>query len=160
MNNTSPALLFYAGNYDDSRAVPLENIFPLQFSFGIGVSADKRPNQVSKIEPMNHHLMLSLSQFQRHEFVLVIMGMYQREKTFQGGSGELARVVKGSGEEGEEKGFNACSLVKFGRDDEFFVIAIVAIAITIDICLFCCYCCWRLFRSTCFQFVNLSRTTK
>ena len=83
MNNTAPTLLFHGGNYGDSRTVPLENIFPLQFPFGIGGFSDKRPNPVSKIELMKHYLMLSLSQFQRHDFILVIMGMYQREKTFQ-----------------------------------------------------------------------------
>ena len=83
MNNTAPTLLFHGGNYGDSRIVPIENIFPLQFPFGIGGFSDKRPNQVSKIELMKHYLKLSLPQFQRHDFILVIMGMYQREKTFQ-----------------------------------------------------------------------------
>ena len=69
----------------------------------------------------------------------------------------MAHTVKGGGEVGEEKGFDEGSLAKFGRDDEFFVIAIVATAITIDVCL--------LFLLVpipfqMFQFVNLSKTTK
>ena len=60
MNNTAPTLLFHGGDYGDSRIVPIENIFPLQFPFGIGGFSDKRPNQVSKIELMKHYMKLSL----------------------------------------------------------------------------------------------------
>ena len=83
MNNTAPILLFHGGNYGDSRIVPIENIFPPKFPFDIEVFLDKRPNEVSKIELMKRYLKLSLPQFHGHEFILVIMGMHQRENTFQ-----------------------------------------------------------------------------
>ena len=83
MNNTAPTSFFYIGNYGNSRSIPIENILPLQFPFGIGCFSDKRPKQVPKIELMKRYPKLSLLQFQRHDFILVNMGMYQRRKTFQ-----------------------------------------------------------------------------
>ena len=83
MDNKAPILLWHGRKYADSRIVPVENIFLLQFPFGIGGILDKRANQVSKIELMEHYRKLSLSTFQRHDFILVTMGMYQREKTFR-----------------------------------------------------------------------------
>ena len=69
----------------------------------------------------------------------------------------MSPVVEGGGEEDDEKGFNEGSLAKFGRDDEFFVIAIIAIAITINVFMLLLLAPLPFHT---FQFVNLSRTTK
>ena len=75
--------MFKGGKYAKSHIVNIEDMFPLQFPFGYGGLFDKRPTQISLLERMKHYLRLSLNQFQRPDFLLVLMGMYHREKSFQ-----------------------------------------------------------------------------
>ena len=57
-------------------------MFPVQFPFGVG-GLQKRPTKISPPEAMRHYVRLSLPQFQRADFILVLYAMYQRAQSFQ-----------------------------------------------------------------------------
>ena len=66
--------------------VKLEDIFPIQFPFGLGSlnhNNQKRPTSVSKADILKHYSHLSLPQFQKADFLLVTCAMYQRLQTFK-----------------------------------------------------------------------------
>ena len=85
LDNTVPTLLFLGGEFARDYEVPLENIFPTVFPFGQGGTKVPRRNRVSEIEVLRHYTSLSLSQFHRPNFILVITGMYHRSKAFGSG---------------------------------------------------------------------------
>ena len=45
----------------------------------------KRPTKISEEECLRHYMNLSLPQFHRQDFILVLLGMYHRLKSFQTG---------------------------------------------------------------------------
>ena len=47
LNQASPLMLGYGGNYVNARELRLECIFPVQFPFGIGGPKMNRPTQIS-----------------------------------------------------------------------------------------------------------------
>ena len=49
LNGTTPTLLFHPGNYESDRDIPIENMFPLVFPYGIGgfeMPKSKRRNKL------------------------------------------------------------------------------------------------------------------
>ena len=81
-----PMMITYGGKYVNSgRELRLEFIFPIQYPFGIGGPKMKRPTQISEIECLKHYLPLSLPQFMRGDFILVILHVFNRMKSFQSG---------------------------------------------------------------------------
>ena len=60
-------------------------MFPIQFPFGLGGLEMKKPTNISEEECLRHYMNLSLPQFHRQDFILVLLGMYHRLKSFQTG---------------------------------------------------------------------------
>ncbi len=85
LNQASPLMLAYGGNYVNARELRLECIFPVQFPFGIGGPKMNRPTQISEEACLQHYLHLSLPQFMRGDFLLVVLHMYNRIMSFQSG---------------------------------------------------------------------------
>jgi len=78
MTKTMPTLLVQGGNYANLHELLLENVCALQFPFGNGGPKMKRRNPVSAMECYRHYLRLSLCQFMRGDFLLLINHMYNR----------------------------------------------------------------------------------
>jgi len=86
LNRTSPMLLAYGGKYVSSgRELRLESVFPVQFPFGLGGPTARRPTQISEVECLKHYLRLSLPQFMRGDFLLVVLHMYNRIVSYKTG---------------------------------------------------------------------------
>ena len=86
MNRTSPMLLGYGGNYVSSaRERKLEWVFPIKFPFGIGGPKLNRRTRISEIKCLKHYLRLSLPQFMRGSFILVIIHIFNQIKSYQSG---------------------------------------------------------------------------
>ena len=86
LNDKEPTLLFRGGDFMSQHNVKLEDIFPIQFPFGLGSinhNNQKRPTSVSKADILKHYSQLSLPQFQKADFLLVTCAMYQRLETFK-----------------------------------------------------------------------------
>ena len=83
LKGKEPTLIFRGGDIVGSHKIKLEDMFPIQFPFGIGGIHDMRPTKVSKTEAIRHYARLSLPQFQRADFILVLYAMFQRAQTFQ-----------------------------------------------------------------------------
>ena len=81
LQEKEPTLIFHGGDRIGSHKVKLENMFPIQFPFGIG-GLQKRPTHVAPQEILRHYARLSLPQFHRADFILVIYAMYQRAQCF------------------------------------------------------------------------------
>ena len=82
LQEKEPTLIFHGGDRVGSHNIKLEEMFPVQFPFGIG-GLGKRPTRVRPHEVLRHFARLSLPQFHRADFILVIYAMYQRAKSFQ-----------------------------------------------------------------------------
>ena len=82
LREKEPTLIFKGGDRIGSHQIKLEEMFPVQFPFGVG-GLDKRPTKVSPQETMRHYARISLPQFQRADFILVLYAMFQRAQTFQ-----------------------------------------------------------------------------
>eukprot|EP00957_Ditylum_brightwellii_P038214 2888659-Ditylum_brightwellii.AAC.1 len=63
----------------------LENVFPIQFPFGLGGPTQRRPTAVSKEVALQHYTRLSLKQFMRGDFLLVVLHMMNRIRSFTTG---------------------------------------------------------------------------
>lgn len=85
MNQQDPLLIGYGGEYVNSRMLMLEWIFPIVFPFGIGGPRMNRPTKISEIECLKHYLRTSLPQFMRGDFILVVMYMYNRIRSYISG---------------------------------------------------------------------------
>ena len=85
INQSEPMLIGYGGNYVPGRELKLECVFPLQFPFGIGGPKMKRRNNISELECLKHYMRLSLKQFMRGDFILVIIHMYNRIMSYRSG---------------------------------------------------------------------------
>ena len=86
MNQSSPLLLVRGGGYvNASKELKLENVFPIQFPFGLGGPKQKRPTRISQQACLQHYAHLSLPQFMRGDFLLVVLHMMNRMRSFQSG---------------------------------------------------------------------------
>ena len=76
-------MLAHGGKYVSSgRERRLEWIFPTVFRFGVGGPKMKRSTQISEIECLKHYLRISLPQFMHGNFILVVLHMFNRIKSF------------------------------------------------------------------------------
>jgi hypothetical protein len=75
---SAPTLLAYGGNYANVNDVPVENILPFAFPFGIGGPKMKRRMQVSLELCIQLYLRLSLKQFMEGPTILVLNHIYNR----------------------------------------------------------------------------------
>ena len=79
-------MIAYEGKYVNyGQELRLKFIFPIQFPFNIGGPKMKQPTQISKIQCLKHYLRLSLPQFMRGDFILVVLHMFNQIKLFQSG---------------------------------------------------------------------------
>ena len=79
-------MLAHGGKYVSSgQELRLEWIFPIVFPFGVGGPKMNRPTQISEIECLKHYLRISLPQFMRGNFILVVLHMFNRIKSFRCG---------------------------------------------------------------------------
>ena len=85
LNGTTPTLLFHGGEFVKGHKIPMHSMFPIQFPFGLGGLEMKRPTNISEEECLRHYMNLSLPQFHCQDFILVLLGMYHRLKSFQTG---------------------------------------------------------------------------
>jgi hypothetical protein len=84
MEGKEPTLVFSSNANKNDWELCLTKIFPLYFPFGTnGIKGNKRKNPVSKIECMRHYLCLSLPQFQKPNFVLVLGHILFRKQEFR-----------------------------------------------------------------------------
>mmetsp|Transcript_8806 Transcript_8806/g.14245 ORF Transcript_8806/g.14245 Transcript_8806/m.14245 type:complete len:508 (-) Transcript_8806:717-2240(-) len=85
MNRSSPLLLVRGGNYTNAKELMLENVFPIQFPFGLGGPTQRRPTVISKEVALQHYTRLSLKQFMKGDFLLVVLHMMNRIRSFTTG---------------------------------------------------------------------------
>ncbi len=76
---SAPTLLAYGGTYVNVNDVPIENILPFAFSFGIGGPKMKHRTKVSLELCIQLYLRLSLKQFMEGPTFLVLNHMYNRQ---------------------------------------------------------------------------------
>ena len=82
LERTMPTLLVSGRNYANLTELALENVAPLQFPFGQGGPAVKRRNRISPLECYRHYCRLSLPQFFRGDFLLILNNMYNRLRSY------------------------------------------------------------------------------
>ena len=82
LERTMPTLLVSGRNYANLTELALENIAPLQFPFGQGGPTVKRRNRISPLECYRHYCRLSLPQFFRGDFLLILNNMYNRLRSY------------------------------------------------------------------------------
>ena len=86
LNHQSPKMLLSGGKYVNSGTeLKLECVFPTVFPFGIGGPNMNRPVNVSNKACLQHYLRISLPQFMRSNFILVINNLYNRLLSYQSG---------------------------------------------------------------------------
>ena len=85
MENNTPTMLMYGGNYVKGHEMRLEDAFPIQFPFGIGGLHSSRRVPVSAQCCLQHYMRLSLNQFMRAEFILVCYQLLCRSKSYTTG---------------------------------------------------------------------------
>jgi hypothetical protein len=87
LDNNAPIMLMYGGSYLKSHEINLEDVFPVQFPFGMGGPdlgiARKVP--VSVEECLRHYCRLSLRQFMKPDFILVCYHILCRNASFKTG---------------------------------------------------------------------------
>ena len=87
LNNTDPTMLMYGGSYLKSHEVHLEDVFPIQFPFGLGGPKPNCPRKVPVSEEacLRHYMRLSLKQFMRPDFILVCYHLMCRSESYTTG---------------------------------------------------------------------------
>lgn len=86
LNRTAPILLVHGGNYvNTGKELKLESVFPSQFPFGLGGPKSSCPTHISEEACLKHYLHLSLNQFMRSEFILVVYHLYNRIMSYRSG---------------------------------------------------------------------------
>jgi len=83
MAGSEPTLVFSSNSNKNDWELTLPEVFPLYFPYGTGGIKEKRRNGVSEIECMRHYLRLSLPQFQKPDFILVLGHMLFRKLAFR-----------------------------------------------------------------------------
>ena len=85
LENNTPTMLMYGGNYVKGHEMRLEDAFPIQFPFGTGGLHTSRRVPVSSEFCLQHYMRLSLNQFMRPEFILVCYQLLCRSKSYTTG---------------------------------------------------------------------------
>jgi hypothetical protein len=95
IQRSAPTLLAYGGNYANINDVPIENILPFAFPFGIGGPKMKRRMQVSLELCIQLYLRLSLKQFMEGPTILVLKHIYNRQMSYMSGVMTCRSTVNG-----------------------------------------------------------------
>ena len=80
LNGTTPTLLFHGGNFVTGYKILFHSMFLIHFPFGLCGLDMKWPTKVSEEECIRHYIQLSLPQFHRQDFILVMLEIYHRIK--------------------------------------------------------------------------------
>eukprot|EP00984_Skeletonema_dohrnii_P018817 scaffold8892_cov117-Skeletonema_dohrnii-CCMP3373.AAC.2 len=83
IDRTMPTLLVTGSNYADLRELLLENIAPMQFPFGQGGPKEKWRTHISVVECYRHYCRLSLPEFFRGDFLLILNHMFNRQRSYE-----------------------------------------------------------------------------
>jgi len=82
LDRTMPTLLVSGGEYANLKELELENVTPLQFPFGQGGPKQSRRTRISYLECFKLYSRLSLKQFMRADFLLILNHMHGRLCSF------------------------------------------------------------------------------
>ena len=83
-NQGAPTLTVHGGNYAKHKQVmQLENVMPRQFPYGSGGPILQRRTDISEEAILHHYLKLSLSQFMRGDFILLVNNMLNRISSYK-----------------------------------------------------------------------------
>ena len=93
--HSAPTLLAYGGTYANVNDVPIENILPFAFPFGIGGPKMKCRTKVSLELCIQLYLWLSLKQFMESQTILVLNHMYNRQMSYMSGVMTCRSTVNG-----------------------------------------------------------------
>jgi hypothetical protein len=93
--HSAPILLAYGGTYVNITDVPIEDILPFAFSFGIGGPKMKQRVQVSLQLWIQLYLRLSLTQFMEGPTILVMNHIYNRQMAYISGMMTCRSTVNG-----------------------------------------------------------------
>jgi hypothetical protein len=87
LEGIDPTMILYGGSYLKSHEVRLEDIFPIQFPFGLGGPKPDttRKVPVSQEACLRHYMRLSLNQFMRPDFILVCYHIMCRASSYTTG---------------------------------------------------------------------------
>ena len=108
LQGKEPTLIFSSTAYQNDWQIRLSKIFPLPFPFGRGdIKEENRQNPVSKIEAIKHYLCLSLPQFQKPDFILVLGHILFRKLALQSTS---VRYMSKAGSDGITLGESFCAI--------------------------------------------------
>ena len=77
-----PTILFKRGDCIGGHKVNLIDLFSLIFPYGWGDPDAKRATKVSKSGVLRYYCLISLSQMQQSQFLLVLCTMWQRMESF------------------------------------------------------------------------------
>ena len=83
LSGTAPTMIVSGGNHVNIRDIKLEDVCPIQFPFGVGGPSMRRRNPVSTSECYQHYTELSLSQFMKGDFLLILNNLNNKVKTFE-----------------------------------------------------------------------------
>ncbi len=82
LQRSAPTLLAYGGTYANVYDIPIENILPFAFPFGIGGPKMKCRMKVSLELGIQLYLRLSLKQFMEGPTILALNHMYNRQMSY------------------------------------------------------------------------------
>jgi hypothetical protein len=91
----APALLAYGGTYANITDVPIENILPFAFPFGIGGPKMNQRVKVSLQLCIQLYLQFSLTQFIEGPTILVMNHIYNRQLSYISGVMTCRSIVNG-----------------------------------------------------------------
>jgi hypothetical protein len=93
--HSAPTLLAYGGTYANVTDVPIENILPFAFSFGIGGPAMNRRVKVPLELCIQLYFWLSLQQFMEIPTILLLNHIYNRQMPYISGVMTCRSMVNG-----------------------------------------------------------------
>jgi hypothetical protein len=93
--HSAPTLLAYDGTNANITDVPIENILPFAFPFGIGGPKMKQRFQVSLQLCIQLYLWSSLTQFMEGPIIPVINHIYNRQMSYVSGVMTCRLIVNG-----------------------------------------------------------------
>ena len=85
LSGNSPTMFVYGGKYTPRRELKLQDICPVQFPFGLGGPDENRDAKISQEECLKHYLQLSLRQFMKGDFILIVYHIYNRIISYETG---------------------------------------------------------------------------
>ena len=99
LNCANIMLYAYGGTYVTSGSeLHLEQVFPLQFSVGIGGRGMMRQTKMSEISCLQHYLQLSLPQFMKGDLTLVVFHLYNQAMSYKSGLVTCRDISNGDGQ--------------------------------------------------------------